>query len=259
MQMSTVRSRPVRVRRWACWPRRNLVAAGLRTTVGTGRRRRRRSWPRLGRHQRRTPGPAVGGLTGRPWPRWAGSRPSANSASRAWPCLSADSRGTGVVHLQAARRPGGGTPYPAMPPLDDADRYHDGRQYRFDLTGPDQVAGIGEVKSVVGMDHDDARFDLLQPLESLASREPGPRPVPIPPPPKACAHSMPSPTMTATTSTTAVRCLRNFTVTVPDARHRNGGLRPRSTASRVRRGWARESASPSLWCRASAARRSWPV
>jgi hypothetical protein len=57
-----------------------------------------------------------------------------------------------VYLAAAALRPGGGgTPHPAVPPLDGADRDHDGRKHRLDHAGPDQVAGIGEVEPVIGM------------------------------------------------------------------------------------------------------------
>ncbi len=78
----------------------------------------------------------------------------------------------GLRHLQTALRlGGGGTPRPAALPQDGAHRDHKGRQHRLDLAGPDQVAGIGEVEPVVGMDPDHAGLDLLldmlQPQERL--------------------------------------------------------------------------------------------
>jgi hypothetical protein len=62
-------------------------------------------------------------------------------------------------HLAAAalRPRGGGSPRPALPPPHGADRNHDGRQHRLDHAGSDQVAGIGEVEPVVGVDLDHAR------------------------------------------------------------------------------------------------------
>jgi pimeloyl-ACP methyl ester carboxylesterase len=41
---------------------------------------------------------------------------------------------------------GGGTPHPAVPPPDGADRDRDGRQHRLDHAGPDQIAGSGEME-----------------------------------------------------------------------------------------------------------------
>src|SRR5580658_2565772 len=81
-----------------------------------------------------------------------------------------------VPGRRPALRPGGGTPHPVAPPPDDADHDHGDRQHRLDLAGPDEVAGIGEVEPVVGMDPDhpglDLLLDLLQPQEGLGVRVP---------------------------------------------------------------------------------------
>jgi hypothetical protein len=90
--------------------------------------------------------------------------------------LPPECRGPLCTWRPSALRPGGGAPHPVAPPPDDAGRDHGGRQCRLDLAGPDEVAGIGEVEPVVGMDPDhpglDLLLDLLQPQEGLGVRVP---------------------------------------------------------------------------------------